>query len=76
MSTTLTTTGIVFPDSTTMTTAATGSTGANGSILLNNTLISAPYTIAANTNGFSVGPITIANGASVTVTAGQKWVII
>lgn len=76
MSAQLTTTGVTFPDSTTQTTAATGSAGANGSIILNNTLISAPYTIAANTNGFSVGPITIANGASVTVTAGQKWVII
>ena len=74
MSAQLTTTGVTFPDSTTQTTAATGVAGANGSISINSTLISAPYTIAANTNGFSVSPITIVNGAS--VTAGQKWVVI
>jgi hypothetical protein len=27
-------------------------------------------------NGFSVGPITVASGVTVTVPAGQRWVII
>ena len=34
------------------------------------------YTIAAGTNGFTVGPVTLANGIAVTVTSGQKWVVI
>jgi hypothetical protein len=33
-------------------------------------------TIAAGSNGFSVGPITVASGYSVTVASGQRWVII
>lgn len=33
-------------------------------------------TIAAGANGFSVGPMTIQSGVTVTVTSGQRWVII
>jgi hypothetical protein len=75
MSAQLTTTGVVFPDSTTQTTAATGSAGANGSIVLNNTQINTTYTIASGTNGLTVGPISLSNTSSVSVAAGQKWVI-
>jgi hypothetical protein len=51
-------------------------TGAGGAILINNTTIGANYTIAAGTNGFSVGPITISSGYAVTVTSGQRWAVI
>ena len=33
-------------------------------------------TIAAGANGFSVGPITIQSGYTVTVASGQRWVIV
>jgi hypothetical protein len=34
------------------------------------------YTLKSNTNGMSVGPVTINNGVQVIVPSGQKWVII
>jgi hypothetical protein len=43
--------------------------------MLNGTTVSSSCTIAAGTNGFSIGPITIASGVSVTVASGQRWVI-
>jgi hypothetical protein len=49
---------------------------AGGSIYVNNTLISSNYTIASGQNGFSVGPITQAPGVTVTITAGQRWVVL
>ena len=50
--------------------------GAGGAIVINKTTISANYTIASGTNGFSVGPITISSGYAVTVSSGQRWVVI
>lgn len=50
--------------------------GAGGAIVINKTTIGANYTIAAGTNGFSVGPITISSGFAVTVTSGQRWAVI
>jgi hypothetical protein len=49
---------------------------ANQSILINQNTITGNATIYAGTNGFSVGPVTTANGVNVTVTAGQSWVVI
>jgi len=37
--------------------------------------ISSNYTITTGSNGFSVGPVTIATGVSVTVPTGQVWLI-
>jgi len=50
--------------------------GAGGAILINNTTISASYTIASGTNGFSVGPITISSPYAVTISSGQRWAVI
>ena len=50
--------------------------GSGQAIIVNQTTATANYTIAAGTNGFSVGPVTVANGVSVTVTSGQRWVTI
>jgi hypothetical protein len=52
------------------------SSGGSGAILINNQTVSADYTIASGTSGVSAGPITIANGVTVTVAAGSKWVIV
>ena len=38
--------------------------------------ITTNYTVTSGKNGFSVGPVTVASGVSVTVPAGQKWVVI
>ena len=45
-------------------------------ILTNETTTSVGYNIDAGTNGLSVGPITISPGNSVTISAGQRWVIL
>jgi len=50
--------------------------GGGGSISINYTTVSSSYTVASGTNGFSVGPMTIANGVTVTVSSGQRWVVI
>jgi hypothetical protein len=50
--------------------------GGNQAIVVNQNTVTNSYTIAAGTNGFSVGPITTANGVSVTVASGQQWVVI
>ena len=34
------------------------------------------FTVTSGKNGLSVGPVTVASGASVTVPAGQKWVVL
>ena len=39
-------------------------------------IVSTNQTIAAGSNGFSVGPMTINSGVSVTVASGQRWVVI
>ena len=49
---------------------------ASGAIIINNTTIGANYTIASGTNGFSVGPITISSGFAVTVSSGQRYVVL
>lgn len=49
---------------------------ANNGIVVNNATVSSNYTIAAGNNAMSVGPITIAGGVVVTVTSGQKWVVL
>ena len=38
--------------------------------------VTASYTIATGTNGFSVGPLTIASGVTLTVASGQRHIII
>jgi len=49
---------------------------ASNGIVLNGTTVSASYTIASGNNGFSVGPITIASGQAVTVSSGQRWLVL
>lgn len=52
-----------------------GNVAANSAIYLNNTTIDANYTLTGQ-NGMSVGPITVANGVSVTVATGSRWVVL
>jgi hypothetical protein len=55
--------------------AAALATG-NSAIVLNNVNVTSNATIAAGQNGFSVGPVTQANGVSITIASGQRWVVI
>jgi hypothetical protein len=49
---------------------------ANNGLVLNNATVSASYTIASGYNAMSVGPMTVASGQTVTVSSGQRWVIL
>ena len=49
---------------------------ANGVIYENNLTVTANYTLSTNKNGFSVGPITISGGVTVTIPSGQRWVVL
>jgi hypothetical protein len=53
-----------------------GLSGAGGGIVINTDVISVNYTIATGTNGFSVGPMTISSGFAITVSSGQRWVVL
>jgi len=44
--------------------------------MINGTTVSTSYTIASGNNAFSVGPVTVNTGVSVTVSSGQRWVVI
>lgn len=55
---------------------ASGGASADGVIYENSLIISTNYTLSSGKNGFSVGPITINSGVSVTVPSGQRWVIL
>jgi len=49
---------------------------ASNGININSATVAASYTIASGNNGFSVGPITVASGQAVTVTSGQRWLVL
>jgi len=53
-----------------------GGASAGGAIYENTTTISSNYTLTTSTNGFSVGPITIAATYAVTVPSGARWVVL
>ena len=50
--------------------------GGIGAVLLNASTVTASGTIATGQNGFSVGPLTINSGVTLTVASGQRHVII
>ena len=53
-----------------------GGAQAGGVIQVNKTNATVSYTLPSGSNGFSVGPITVASGVTITVTSGQRWVVI
>lgn len=50
--------------------------GGVGAVLLNASTVTVSGTIATGQNGFSVGPLTINSGVTLTVASGQRHVII
>lgn len=59
-----------------MQSAANSGPQAGGVIYENGTEVTSNYTMTTGKNGFSVGPVTVDAGVSVTVPSGQRWVII
>jgi len=49
---------------------------ANNGLILNNATVSASYTIASGYNASLVGPMTINSGITVTVSSGQRWLVL
>jgi hypothetical protein len=49
---------------------------AGGAILTNKSTASVSYTIATGENGLSVGPITVSSGITITVSSGQRWLVL
>jgi hypothetical protein len=65
----------VNQDATTGTAFSPAFNASNG-LLLNSTTVSASFTVPTGSNAISAGPITVASGQSVTVSSGQRWVIL
>jgi hypothetical protein len=53
-----------------------GGAQAGGAVITNKDVASVNYTIPAGTNGLSVGPVSVASGVTITVTSGQRWVVL
>lgn len=51
-------------------------TVANGAIAQNVQVVTGNYTMTANSSGTSAGPMSLANGVTVTLPSGSRWVII
>ena len=55
----------------------TSSTMISGNgISVNADSVTANYTIGSGNNGMSVGPLTVASGVTVTVSSGQRWIVL
>lgn len=50
--------------------------GADGSIYLNAITITKNSAVPANYNGMSAGPVTVANGITVTIATGSVWTVV
>jgi hypothetical protein len=50
--------------------------GGVGAVLLNADTVTVNGTIATGQNGLSVGPVTLASGVSITVSSGQRWLVL
>ena len=55
--------------------AVTAPIAANG-LVMNATSVTSSYTIAAGFNASSIGPITVNSGVVVTITSGQRWLVL
>jgi hypothetical protein len=49
---------------------------ASGALIVNTTTVSENYTVPTGSNAFSVGPITVSSGYAITVSSGQRWLVL
>jgi hypothetical protein len=54
---------------------ASASVSTNG-LIINSTTVAASYTVASGQNAMSVGPMTVDSGVTVTVSSGQRWLVL
>jgi len=54
----------------------TGGGGGIGALVVNATTVTENYTIATGTNAQSVGPMTVDSGITVTISSGQRWLVV
>ena len=54
----------------------TGGGGGIGALVVNADTVTDNYTVDTGTNAQSVGPITVASGITVTVSSGQRWLVV
>jgi hypothetical protein len=66
------------PSTNTLTTGtvSAGLLNATNGIVVNSATVTASYTIPSGSNAVSAGPITVADGVTVTVSAGSVWVVV
>jgi hypothetical protein len=57
-------------------TVAASAVNATNGIVVNSATISASYSIPSGSNAMSAGPITVADGVTVTIPDGNAWVIV
>jgi hypothetical protein len=69
-------TGVVAWNGSDFVKIAGGGAEAGGVIQVNKTTATVSYTMPTGSNGFSVGPITVNSGVTITISAGQIWVVI
>ena len=50
--------------------------GGVGAVLLNADTVTANGTISTGQNGLSVGPVTLASGVAITISSGQRWLVL
>lgn len=65
----------VYQDESTGTAYSPAFAASNG-LLINSATVSANYTIPSGSNAVSAGPITIADGVTVTIPSGSVWAIV
>jgi hypothetical protein len=64
-------------DASTITIASSGGGGgSSGPVVETSQIITTPYIIPSGKNALSVGPVTIAAGASITILPGQRWLVL
>lgn len=56
--------------------AITGGGGGIGALVVNATTATESYTIDTGTNAQSVGPVTVSSGVTITVSSGQRWLVV
>jgi hypothetical protein len=56
--------------------AITGGGGGIGALVVNATTATENYTIETGTNAQSVGPMTVGSGVTITISSGQRWLVV
>lgn len=67
---------VTYPAPRSVYTYGSGIASDTGSVFINKTTVTLPTYIGSGENGFSVGPMTVGSGGSVTIASGQRWVVI